>query len=227
METRQFNVTGMSCAACSSRVEKAVSALRGVSAAEVNLLTNSLKATFDENMLDVSDIERAVCDAGYGASERSAGGRGKARVAASPETDARSSARGARARLMWSLALLAPLMWLSMGPMGGLARSRHARRSSGRADDGLHAVSAVASRRASQPALLHGRLQGAREPGAQYGQSHRGRGRGGARLRRLCDLQASGRSGRRGLGGASPLCAQPLFRGSGDDRHAHFARQVL
>lgn len=75
METRQFNVTGMSCAACSSRVEKAVSALRGVSAAEVNLLTNSLKATFDENMLDVSDIERAVCDAGYGASERSAGGR--------------------------------------------------------------------------------------------------------------------------------------------------------
>ncbi len=120
METRQFNVTGMSCAACSSRVEKAVSALRGVSAAEVNLLTNSLKATFDENMLDVSDIERAVCDAGYGASERSAGGRGKARVAASPETDARSSARGARARLMWSLALLAPLMWLSMGPMAGL-----------------------------------------------------------------------------------------------------------
>ena len=69
METRQFNVTGMSCAACSSRVEKAVCALRGVSAAEVNLLTNSLKATFDEGVLGVEDIERAVEDAGYGASE--------------------------------------------------------------------------------------------------------------------------------------------------------------
>ena len=67
METRQFNVTGMSCAACSSRVEKAVCALRGVSAAEVNLLTNSLKATFDEGVLGVEDIERAVEDAGYGA----------------------------------------------------------------------------------------------------------------------------------------------------------------
>ena len=66
METRQFNVTGMSCAACSSRVEKAVCALRGVSAAEVNLLTNSLKATFDEGVLGVEDIERAVEDAGTG-----------------------------------------------------------------------------------------------------------------------------------------------------------------
>ena len=120
METRQFNVTGMSCAACSSRVEKAVCALRGVSAAEVNLLTNSLKATFDEGVLGVEDIERAVEDAGYGASEKGFAGRGRTAAATAPEADAEAAAEAVRVRLIWSFALLAPLMWLSMGPMAGL-----------------------------------------------------------------------------------------------------------
>ena len=120
METRQFNVTGLSCAACSSRVEKAVCALRGVSAAEVNLLTNSLKATFDEGVLGVEDIERAVEDAGYGASEKGFAGRGRTAAATAPEADAEAAAEAVRVRLIWSFALLAPLMWLSMGPMAGL-----------------------------------------------------------------------------------------------------------
>ena len=120
METRQFNVTGMSCAACSSRVEKAVCALRGVSAAEVNLLTNSLKATFDEGVLGVEDIERAVEDAGYGASEKGFAGRGRTAAATAPEAYAEAVAEAVRVRLIWSFALLAPLMWLSMGPMAGL-----------------------------------------------------------------------------------------------------------
>lgn len=120
METRQFNVTGMSCAACSSRVEKAVCALRGVSAAEVNLLTNSLKATFDEGVLGVEDIERAVEDAGYGASEKGSAGRGRTAAATAPEADAEAAAEAVRVRLVWSFVLLAPLMWLSMGPMAGL-----------------------------------------------------------------------------------------------------------
>lgn len=120
METRQFNVTGMSCAACSSRVEKAVCALRGVSAAEVNLLTNSLKATFDEGVLGVEDIERAVEDAGYGASEKGFAGRGRTAAATASEADAEAAAEAVRVRLIWSFALLAPLMWLSMGPMAGL-----------------------------------------------------------------------------------------------------------
>lgn len=120
METRQFNVTGMSCAVCSSRVEKAVCALRGVSAAEVNLLTNSLKATFDEGVLGVEDIERAVEDAGYGASEKGFAGRGRTAAATAPEADAEAAAEAVRVRLIWSFALLAPLMWLSMGPMAGL-----------------------------------------------------------------------------------------------------------
>ena len=121
METKQFNVTGMSCAACSSRVEKAVCALKGVSAAEVNLLTNSLKATFDESVLSVEDIERAVGDAGYGASEKDAKrGTVKSAGAATPEANAEALAQAAKKRLIWSFALLAPLMWLSMGPMMGL-----------------------------------------------------------------------------------------------------------
>ena len=68
MQTKQFDVTGMSCAACSSRVEKAVSCLEGVKVAEVNLLKNTLKATFDESVMSVDIIKRAVSDAGYGAS---------------------------------------------------------------------------------------------------------------------------------------------------------------
>ena len=74
METRQFNVTGMSCAACSSRVEKAVCALRGVSAAEVNLLTNSLKATFDEGVLGVDEGHLAPPLLGLGHNVQGQGG---------------------------------------------------------------------------------------------------------------------------------------------------------
>ena len=102
METRQFKATGMSCAAGSSRVEKAVCALRGVSAAEVNLLTNSLKATFDEGVLGVEDIERAVEDAGYGASEKGFAGRGRTAAATAPEADAEAAAEAVRVRLICS-----------------------------------------------------------------------------------------------------------------------------
>ena len=64
---KKFTVTGMSCAACSARVEKAVSVLRGMRKAEVNLLQNTLQAEFDENVLSVADIINAVQKAGYGA----------------------------------------------------------------------------------------------------------------------------------------------------------------
>ena len=61
---KKFDITGMSCAACVSRVEKAVSSLEGVSACSVNLLTNSM--TVDGNIADVKIID-AVKKAGYGA----------------------------------------------------------------------------------------------------------------------------------------------------------------
>ena len=61
---KQYNVTGMSCAACSARVEKAVNAVPGVTACSVNLLTNSMGV---EGEAAESEIIKAVVDAGYGA----------------------------------------------------------------------------------------------------------------------------------------------------------------
>ena len=63
----RFDVTGMTCSACSSHVEKSVGKLAGVENVSVNLLTNSMQVEFDENKLDTAEIIKAVEDAGYGA----------------------------------------------------------------------------------------------------------------------------------------------------------------
>ena len=62
-----FDVTGMSCSACSSHVEKSVSKVDGVTKVSVNLLTNSMQVEFDEKTTDTGMIIKAVEDAGYGA----------------------------------------------------------------------------------------------------------------------------------------------------------------
>ena len=64
----KFSVTGMSCAACSAHVEKAVSRLDGVQKAEVSLMTNSMTVQYDEDVLSPGGIIDAVVHAGYGAS---------------------------------------------------------------------------------------------------------------------------------------------------------------
>ena len=69
---KQYNVTGMSCAACSARVEKAVSHVPGVTSCSVSLLTNSMGV---EGTAAPADIIAAVEAAGYGASEKGAGGQ--------------------------------------------------------------------------------------------------------------------------------------------------------
>ncbi|MBO4411192.1 MAG: heavy-metal-associated domain-containing protein, partial [Lachnospiraceae bacterium] len=66
---QQYEITGMSCAACSNRVEKAVSGVPGVTSCSVSLLTNSMGV---EGTASPADIIRAVEDAGYGASEKGA-----------------------------------------------------------------------------------------------------------------------------------------------------------
>ena len=68
MKHEKYMITGMSCSACSSRVEKAVSKLGGISKASVNLLTNSMQVEYDETKLDSRAIIAAVVHAGYGAS---------------------------------------------------------------------------------------------------------------------------------------------------------------
>ena len=113
----KFTVSGMSCAACSARVEKAVSALRGVRAAEVNLLQNTLKADFDERILSVQDIVAAVENAGYGAAPVQ---KDKTAANAAPQADPAAQAeRHLRLRFWSSLAFLLPLFYISMGHMLG------------------------------------------------------------------------------------------------------------
>ena len=113
----KFTVSGMSCAACSARVEKAVSALRGVRAADVNLLQNTLTADFDESVLSVQDIVAAVENAGYGAAPVQ---KDKTAVNAAPQADPAAQAeRHLRLRFWSSLAFLLPLFYISMGHMLG------------------------------------------------------------------------------------------------------------
>ncbi len=108
----QYNVTGMSCAACSSRVEKAVSKVGGVTACSVSLLTNSMGVEGDASP---QDIINAVKKAGYGASLKESG------KAASAEAerggDNGTSEDSLKARLIWSVAFLLILMYFSMGHM--------------------------------------------------------------------------------------------------------------
>ena len=68
IKKEKFAVTGMTCSACSTRVEKCVSALEGMDTCEVNLLTGSMQASYDETVLSADDIVAAVEKAGYGAS---------------------------------------------------------------------------------------------------------------------------------------------------------------
>ena len=104
---RSYNVSGMSCAACSARVEKAVSAIDGVNSCSVNLLTNSM--TVEGSASDESIIT-AVEKAGYGASLK-----GKEKVKNVNNTSHTDEKKRIIARLVASLVLLIPLMYLSMG----------------------------------------------------------------------------------------------------------------
>ena len=102
---KQYNITGMSCAACSARVERAVSGVFGVTGCSVNLLTATLSVEGDA---PYEKIAEAVILAGYGISEISATRKDED---GSPSPEIRSTLR----RLILSLALLLPLMYLSMG----------------------------------------------------------------------------------------------------------------
>ena len=107
----QYNVTGMSCAACSARVEKAVSKVPGVTACSVSLLTNSMGV---EGTAAPQAIISAVEQAGYGASVK-----GAEKTAATAEEDALKDRETPvlRRRLIASVCLLLPLMYVSMGHM--------------------------------------------------------------------------------------------------------------
>ncbi|MGN8801461.1 heavy metal translocating P-type ATPase [Candidatus Merdisoma sp. HCP28S3_D10] len=113
---KQYKVTGMSCAACSARVEKAVNQVPGVTACSVSLLTNSMGV---EGTADPSTIIAAVKAAGYGASEKGteAGDSVKTSMGANDDFLKDTETPKIRRRLIASLIFLAPLMYLSMGHM--------------------------------------------------------------------------------------------------------------
>ncbi|MDY5219361.1 MAG: heavy metal translocating P-type ATPase [Eubacteriales bacterium] len=109
---KQYNVTGMSCAACSARVEKAVSKVEGVTSCSVSLLTNSMGV---EGSAKDSEIIAAVEAAGYGASVKGA----EHAAAQAPGEDALAdrATPALKRRLWWSLGFLVVLMYFSMGHM--------------------------------------------------------------------------------------------------------------
>lgn len=118
MTKEKYNVTGMSCAACSAKVEKTVSKLAGMDKASVNLLTNSMQVEYDEKKLSPDDIIKSIVNAGYGAS-LAGDTKEKAKEKSIKKTndDAISSMKF---RLKVSVIFLAILMYFSMGSMIGL-----------------------------------------------------------------------------------------------------------
>lgn len=110
--TEKFNVTGMTCSACSAHVEKSVKKLDGVKSVNVNLLQNNMHVDFDETAVSVDDIINAVVSGGYGASVA-----GKEQEKKDNKIDNEIS--NMKFRLIVSLACLVPLMYISMGHMWG------------------------------------------------------------------------------------------------------------
>lgn len=127
----KFDVTGMTCSACSSRVEKCVSKLEGVEEVTVNLLTNSMQVKYDENVLEEQGIIDAVVHAGYGASpaRESSGFAGGSKGAPAGQAQRQQGGKGKnpvqehleymKKRTFWSFVFLIPLMYVSMGHMIG------------------------------------------------------------------------------------------------------------
>ena len=117
---QQYNVTGMSCAACSARVEKAVNGVEGVTSCSVSLLTNSMGV---EGTANVADIIKAVEAAGYGAEVKAKGSSAKQQVGAASSTAANEEMLKdketpvLKRRLFSSLGFLIVLMYISMGHM--------------------------------------------------------------------------------------------------------------
>ena len=127
MAHENFDVGGMTCAACQAHVERAVAKLDGVSDVSVNLLAGSMAVDFDENRLDADAIAQAVDRAGYtaepvgNAAAQSAGNQASAVPARmeSPTKKLAETARAMRGRLAASFAFWIPLFYIGMGHMLG------------------------------------------------------------------------------------------------------------
>lgn len=123
-QKQTFDISGMTCAACSARVEKTTSGVAGVEHAVVNLLKNSMEVEYDGNPATLAAISAAVEKAGYGAAPRveataAAGAPSGAAPSAARENAAAKEAAHVRMRLIVSFVFTIPLFYLSMGHMFG------------------------------------------------------------------------------------------------------------
>ncbi|MBR4308553.1 MAG: cadmium-translocating P-type ATPase [Oscillospiraceae bacterium] len=114
--TERYRVTGMSCAACSARVQRVTEKLEGVSSSNVNLLAGTMEISYDPNRLSGADIVAAVVQAGYGAELLDEGNK---------KNPADTALRGMKIRLLVSVPLLVILMYFTMGHMIGLPQPFH------------------------------------------------------------------------------------------------------
>lgn len=114
---KKFNVTGMTCSACSAHVEKAVSKVEGVKNVAVNLLSGNMNVDYDESITGDQAIIDAVVAAGYGASLPTASAKNKKATVSAPTVE--DEIHSMRNRLIISFIYFIPLMYVSMGHMIG------------------------------------------------------------------------------------------------------------
>lgn len=120
MQKEQFDITGMTCSACSYRIEKSVAKLPGIKEVSVNLLKNSMVASYDETVLDTAGIVRAVEKAGYGAFPKTSvqnKNRTENRAAKPEVSTAQAEYKQMKQRLLFSALFTIPLFYISMGHM--------------------------------------------------------------------------------------------------------------
>lgn len=116
MEKKTFDITGMTCSACSSRIEKGIQKMDGVEEASVNLLTNSMVVSYDDSILDANKIVKKVEDIGYNATVKT---NEKQKGESKKEVSTDSELSGMKKRLFISILFTVPLFYISMGEMLG------------------------------------------------------------------------------------------------------------
>lgn len=114
MRQEIYDITGMSCSACSARIEKVVGRLPGVQELSVNLLKNNMRITYDENQLTAADITEKITKLGFGAFLRQPD-----RQQPLPQNQPMDEAQEQRRQLVYSLLFTLPLFYIAMGHMTG------------------------------------------------------------------------------------------------------------
>ena len=121
MKKLKFDITGMHCSACSSRIEKVVGKQKGVEEINVNLLKNNMHVTFDEGVISAEDIIAKVEKLGFGASIHAPQSQAKTK----PVDTAAQEMQAMKQRFIWSIVFTLPLFYISMGAMMGWPLPTH------------------------------------------------------------------------------------------------------